>query len=621
MSCATVDCYTCRRRRVRCDKALPSCSKCIRTGLECLGYKKPLVWNKGVASRGKMMGKTFPQVFAAESKSGLEAARKDGVTANGNAADAVQVQQTQAKRSVTAAAAPKSPRGRAGSAGASRLVARQTKPRLGSAWNIARTNNGVNQPLSTAVVAITNSITADGNDEQDSEDVVEEIVSNQSPEELNLISFNPPVIKNLDSKSRFFIQYFAQRVCRDFILFERPNSNPYLNLLPIAADHPALLNALLAVAARHHANNCGSMETHALMYKGRAFKYLYNDLQQHNQIQKFNEMTEPALAAVMLFVFFEALDSGMDTWKIHLTGARSLIQLRGGLKMAKSGISQLFSVLMNHVALVDIIGRTLSSPSASIPPWEGSFEDIFDVLEEGENYSFLGCPAEILQTILSITVLHRKMRDTASSAFSHSPSSSNDSYSPCTPNFINSYPSPATSAKEETGRLLPSVDDDLAAIRDKLLARISNFDPKAWTTSRKKLFSLVHDISECELFHHVSAYKSATTIFALQTLFPSSSSSSEPMTPESYPSAPSLSQTLTSELIFHLSHLSPGSMLYKGAVWPIFLAGTGAATQEQRDFVRGQLKKVWGVLPQFNIRNAGVVLEGMWRDEDEGRGK
>lgn len=57
---SAVDCYTCRRRRVRCDRVLPGCAKCARTQLDCLGYKKPLVWNKGVASRGKMMGKTFP---------------------------------------------------------------------------------------------------------------------------------------------------------------------------------------------------------------------------------------------------------------------------------------------------------------------------------------------------------------------------------------------------------------------------------------------------------------------------------------------------------------------------------------------------------------------------------
>lgn len=48
---------------------LPGCAKCARTQLDCLGYKKPLVWNKGVASRGKMMGKTFPVPTPPQSQS------------------------------------------------------------------------------------------------------------------------------------------------------------------------------------------------------------------------------------------------------------------------------------------------------------------------------------------------------------------------------------------------------------------------------------------------------------------------------------------------------------------------------------------------------------------------
>lgn len=55
-------CYTCRRRRVKCDNNVPFCQKCQKTGRECLGYQKPLVWVKGVASRGKMMGLTFDDV-------------------------------------------------------------------------------------------------------------------------------------------------------------------------------------------------------------------------------------------------------------------------------------------------------------------------------------------------------------------------------------------------------------------------------------------------------------------------------------------------------------------------------------------------------------------------------
>lgn len=56
----TKGCYTCRRRRIICDNALPTCQKCRDAGKECLGYQKPLVWVKGgVASRGKMMGRSF----------------------------------------------------------------------------------------------------------------------------------------------------------------------------------------------------------------------------------------------------------------------------------------------------------------------------------------------------------------------------------------------------------------------------------------------------------------------------------------------------------------------------------------------------------------------------------
>ena len=60
----TKGCYTCRRRRITCDNGLPTCRKCRDAGKECLGYQKPLVWVKGgVASRGKMMGRSFDDVI------------------------------------------------------------------------------------------------------------------------------------------------------------------------------------------------------------------------------------------------------------------------------------------------------------------------------------------------------------------------------------------------------------------------------------------------------------------------------------------------------------------------------------------------------------------------------
>lgn len=65
----TKGCYTCRRRRIICDNGQPTCRKCRDAGKECLGYQKPLVWVKGgVASRGKMMGRSFDDVEIPPSK-------------------------------------------------------------------------------------------------------------------------------------------------------------------------------------------------------------------------------------------------------------------------------------------------------------------------------------------------------------------------------------------------------------------------------------------------------------------------------------------------------------------------------------------------------------------------
>lgn len=56
-------CWPCRRRRLKCDGTVPRCVKCRDNGVECT-YTKPLTWVNGVASRGRMMGCTFDEVYA-----------------------------------------------------------------------------------------------------------------------------------------------------------------------------------------------------------------------------------------------------------------------------------------------------------------------------------------------------------------------------------------------------------------------------------------------------------------------------------------------------------------------------------------------------------------------------
>lgn len=52
-------CWTCRKRRLKCDGAVPHCKKCWGHGVVCLGYQKPLTWVDGVARRGPMKNRNF----------------------------------------------------------------------------------------------------------------------------------------------------------------------------------------------------------------------------------------------------------------------------------------------------------------------------------------------------------------------------------------------------------------------------------------------------------------------------------------------------------------------------------------------------------------------------------
>lgn len=51
-------CHNCRRRRLRCDRTHPYCSKCESRGTECLGYGQLFLWTGAVATRGKLAGRT-----------------------------------------------------------------------------------------------------------------------------------------------------------------------------------------------------------------------------------------------------------------------------------------------------------------------------------------------------------------------------------------------------------------------------------------------------------------------------------------------------------------------------------------------------------------------------------
>ncbi|KIW25891.1 uncharacterized protein PV07_09027 [Cladophialophora immunda] len=60
-------CRTCARRRILCDRTLPTCRKCSSKGLGCPGYQRQLRWTSAVAVRGPLKHLSPAEAFNARS--------------------------------------------------------------------------------------------------------------------------------------------------------------------------------------------------------------------------------------------------------------------------------------------------------------------------------------------------------------------------------------------------------------------------------------------------------------------------------------------------------------------------------------------------------------------------
>ena len=146
-------------------------------------------------------------------------------------------------------------------------------------------------------------------------------------------------------------------MCGIFLLFDRHPLNPYRELLlsTLHFSEPALLSTILAVAARYHANVTGhhynsSSHRPDIIYYNQALNYLNQDLQDEDRM-----LEDTTLASVLFFLFYETMDSGLDTWRVHLSGARKLVELKyGKMQMQQGGegeLTHMQAFILHSIAL------------------------------------------------------------------------------------------------------------------------------------------------------------------------------------------------------------------------------------------------------------------------------
>ncbi|KAF2670836.1 hypothetical protein BT63DRAFT_370661 [Microthyrium microscopicum] len=372
-----------------------------------------------------------------------------------------------------------------------------------------------------------------------------------------------PPFSDLSKTSRFYLSYYDSQVCKDLVLQDVHEHNPFRDLLSLTGDYLVLREIIIANSALHFANvtkkgtlkcNIGSASPSeaykdALVAKQQALRLLSDALSSGD----FRN-SAIILASMMLFIKFELLDSGRNGWRFHTEGARQLmVYLRDNGKPDLPALYNLKHILISNCTIYDILGTTLTASaltrSSDIALLNIASKDIDEDMANG----CLSCPPLLLQVIRDV------------SRFSQSTSESN------------------------------MIENN--AIQ--LLSVVDAFNPYAWASSLQKI-STSFDLDKRA--HIGCAYKEAVKIYIIRA---TSAANSPAIHSDSL-------EDLVSEIILHLTPVPPEDSFFKATCWPSFMAGAETNDPAQRKWVLSRLETGLNTLPWGFLSSAVDLLPLVW---------
>ncbi|KAF2867580.1 fungal-specific transcription factor domain-containing protein [Massariosphaeria phaeospora] len=517
-------CHNCRKRRWKCDKSLPVCHKCLSAGTECLGYGKLFVWNHGVASRGKMMGKSFSEVTS------MPVSKKEG----------------QAQCDVV------------------RDGSKAVQKRVGEPENV----------------------------DKELDDTPQDTIDPPRPEAQPLTLHRPltdPLLKDLTPNSRYYLFHFATQLCADMVTYDGPGQNPIRDLIPATSAHPLLLQIIVANSAFHVFNISRDPMSQSAYQQSQKpclvayyqavsrfggdgpLKSSYHDAliaKQHalsllaRGVAAVNvENIDLILVSILLFINYDLIESGKDKWKVHMEGARKLIDLLGTPAFMQHPMSKLRQCILSDFLVFSILGSTFTFSSS--PRLIPSSIDLSPILAYAETNNYLSCPSPLLRIMLESFSL------------------------PCKPT--------------------PSSSDISAEVQKQvatLLQAALLFDPIEWSLN----FQPASPFEDLEQRVRIaSAHRSAVCIYLARVL-----PCNNPLLDAGSGSALVSLTGLAEDIVHHISYIQPGDTMFKSISWPLFLAGAECEDPAQREWIMNTLDAFYDVMYWGYINTVKKVLEAIW---------
>ncbi|CAN9459793.1 unnamed protein product [Alternaria alternata] len=368
----TKACHNCRKRRWRCDRSLPSCQKCLSAGTECLGYGKLFVWNRGVASRGKMMGKGYEEKME-QSPAGVAAATE-------GAAKTQDVPPT--------------------------LVWQHE----GSSQQQQSSDNDFEMVSASSVPDFSRM-----SEQEQNQTMAMTAVQPQMTD---------PLVNDLDRNSRYYLYHFATQLCEVMVVYDEPGQNPIRDLIPATSAYPLLLQIIVANSAFHVFNITrnpmgqsayqGEQSPTVMAYYqavsrfGGPLKSSYRDALVAKQqalsllaksVTSVNTSNiDLILITILLFVNYALVESGRDKWKVHMDGALKLIKLLGEPPYLQRPMSRLRQTILSDFLVFYILGSTFTF--TTLPALIPETIELDPILRYAETNNYLSCPGPLLRVML-----------------------------------------------------------------------------------------------------------------------------------------------------------------------------------------------------------------------------
>ncbi|KAJ6018822.1 hypothetical protein N7522_000889 [Penicillium canescens] len=585
----TKGCYTCRRRRIICDNGQPTCRKCRDAGKECLGYQKPLVWVKGgVASRGKMMGRSFDDVEKPSSKPKRRATEVSDSTATSSGFGFFSIAESSSDAE-------------------SHSSGNQPSPET-EGWIFGTSEN---LPTGDDVVQL------DFNTTEEDNAVVHVPRSTPStdyvPAPWGLVD---PLFKDLGQYSRYYVYHYNQYMVNDFALYSQ-SKNPFRDITALVNHSPVLAHSISALGALHYSLLSESDSSpmpwssksqpledshlsvkeiedivapassrkptsqgyqHFLEFKQRALRQLSMDLS-NPAMQKDGR----TLAAIVLLAFLDIIESGSGAWSYHIEGAKKLLKDRPENGLGRGILEDLDAFALDGCLIMEIMGSTLARPGALSKPFYSSAMGP-SILKRLEENSWVGCPAYLLEVIFFVHALWYP--DSEIAAATPQPTALPTSIQPGQPLTLESF---AT-----------------------LLQGIRNFDPIAWSQEMQAVFFIPDLTYRLAL---ATSYQDAVYLYTSRVLSRTRPGFDPPWSDVGLPADHSF---IATNLITQICLIPPSDPHFKCLIWPTFIAGA-ECRPSQRALVLEKLGSLYEALTSVNVRNAAWVLRLMWQKQDTKR--